>query len=300
TNKMNHSQHAPLMENLRQAYRERFGETLTLGAIEPLGGGSISRAMRLSTSRGPLLLKWKHNGPPDLFEREAESLLELRKNPNPYLHIPEPLLWKSIGTEPGFLLTDYLEPGHTPREDENLGRGLAVLHQVYNDCFGFFSANYCGETRQDNTFQTDWIPFYREKRIGHLIRQIEQYRDWNTADGKLLERFLANATQWIGHRPKPSLIHGDLWSGNFLYTRNGPALIDPCVSYSDREFEMGIMTMFGGFAPPVYEAYCETNPFPDGWKERNLIYQLYHVLNHYLLFGGHYKMQALGILKRFV
>jgi protein-ribulosamine 3-kinase len=98
----------------------------------------------------------------------------------------------------------------------------------------------------------------------------------------------------------PALIHGDLWSGNYMYTNQAPALIDPCASYCDREFEMGIMTMFGGFSQRVYDAYNEAYPLEKGWKERNLIYQLYHVLNHYYLFDGYYKQQALAIMNRFI
>jgi fructosamine-3-kinase len=97
----------------------------------------------------------------------------------------------------------------------------------------------------------------------------------------------------------PGLIHGDLWAGNYWETAKGPALIDPASYFADREMEFGIMTLFGGFHDRFWKAYHESNPLPPGWKERNKIYQLYHILNHYLLFGGGYGRQALEIARHY-
>ena len=104
----------------------------------------------------------------------------------------------------------------------------------------------------------------------------------------------------LSHSTQSSLIHGDLWSGNYMYTANGPALIDPACYYADREMELGMMKLFGGFSSTVWGAYQEEFPLPQGWKERNRLYQLYHVLNHYLLFGVSYGQQALEIAKEYV
>ena len=106
--------------------------------------------------------------------------------------------------------------------------------------------------------------------------------------------------QLLSHQTVPSLIHGDLWSGNYMFTINGPALIDPACYYADREMELGMMQLFGGFSSQVWSAYQEEFPLPQDWKERIRLYQLYHVLNHYLLFGGSYGWQALEIAKVYV
>ncbi len=116
---------------------------------------------------------------------------------------------------------------------------------------------------------------------------------------KVYDQLLDKLPDRIGHLPKPSLNHGDLWSGNYLYSSNGPALIDPASYYADREFDLALMGMFGGFSPTVWDAYQETYPLPSAWKERHTLYQLYHYLNHYHLFGGHYGQQALQIAKKY-
>ncbi len=117
---------------------------------------------------------------------------------------------------------------------------------------------------------------------------------------KIYERLLSRIPELVPEDAVPALIHGDLWSGNSMQTSNGPALIDPAAYFADREMEFAIMTMFGGFSPTFYAAYNETNPMPSDWKERNLLYQLYHVLNHYYLFGGGYQNQALRIARSYL
>ena len=174
-----------------------------------------------------------------------------------------------------------------------------MLHKVSSDKFGFVHDNYCGATTQNNSRQKNWVTFYTENRISYLINLIRKERSWSYPDDQIADTFLSNAENMLQHNPVPSLIHGDLWSGNYMYTVNGPALIDPAACYCDREFEMGIMTMFGGFSNQVYDAYNEIYSLSHDWKERNMIYQLYHVLNHYYLFGGYYKTQALEIMRHY-
>lgn len=114
------------------------------------------------------------------------------------------------------------------------------------------------------------------------------------------EQLIDRLPNLIGHQPKPALNHGDLWSGNYMYAADGPALIDPASYYADREFDLAMMRMFGGFSSIVWSAYHEVYPLPKEWEERSDLYMLYHVLNHYYLFGGHYGQQALGIAKKYI
>ncbi|MDA3817845.1 MAG: fructosamine kinase family protein [Prolixibacteraceae bacterium] len=288
-----------LFQHLINQFREKHGEVLEIKSYNALGGGCINNALKLDTNHGPFFLKWNASGPNDLFEREAESLAEFHKSNNDYVLFPKPLLHKEIDSSPGYLLTDYLQPGSSKNRDERMGYGLSQLHKVTNDEYGFYHDNYCGETLQNNTFKTNWFDFYVENRVGHLISLIEKYRSWDDSDQLLFEDFIQNVEWMFNYDSQPSLIHGDLWSGNYMDTEKGPAFIDPAASYCDREFEMGIMTMFGGFSQRVFDAYNEAFPLDDGWRERNLVYQLYHVLNHYLIFGGGYKQQALEIMRRY-
>ena len=289
-----------LFEHLVESYFTEFGTHLKINNHSVLGGGCISRAFRLETNQGNYFLKWNSNGSNDLFLREADSLNELHTAQVSSIQFPKPILAKPIDELPGYLLTNYLQPGKGELDEEKLGRGLAELHQKTAEYYGFKTDNYCGLTKQDNHFQKNWISFYVENRIGHILNLIRQSRNWSPADEKISEQFLTRVPQLIGHITKPSLIHGDLWSGNYMYTNTVPALIDPCASYCDREFELGMMTLFGGFSQKVFDAYNEYFPLPGEWKDRNLIYQLYHVLNHYLLFGGFYKNQALDIMKKYL
>jgi protein-ribulosamine 3-kinase len=288
-----------IVKSLKFDFHVKYNQNFEIKSVHPLGGGCVNSACKIETKLGPFFLKWNSHGPLDLFLREAESLTEFQKSKNDFIIFPEPILSKQIDQSPGYLLTSYLQPGRSEREEEKLGRGIARLHQVYSDQFGFTHNNYCGATLQNNEYKSDWASFYIENRIGFLINLISKTRLWSNQDQNLAENFLFRVVDLLPKGSKPSLIHGDLWSGNFMNTRIAPALIDPCASYCDREFEMGIMTMFGGFSQRVYDAYNEIYPLPKDWRDRNLIYQLYHVLNHYSLFGGHYKNQALEIMKHF-
>jgi fructosamine-3-kinase len=289
-----------IISHVQDSYLNKYGIALKIKSSHALGGGCINQALRLDTNEGLLFLKWNNSGPKDLFVREAESLKELMKSNNEFIIFPKPLLSKLIDHLPGYLLTTYLDSGMCGDDEEKMGRGLAQLHRVTSDRFGFKHDNYCGATRQDNTFKHDWLSFYTENRIAYIIALISKTRGWSKGDFEISDLFLQFVPSLLRHQPQTSLIHGDLWAGNYMYTPTAPALIDPCVSYCDREFEMGIMTMFGGFSQRFYDAYDESYPRLPGWKERLPVYRLYPVLNHYFLFGGSYKNQALGIMRSFI
>jgi len=196
---------------------------------------------------------------------------------------------------------ELLEPGRGGRDhDERLGHGLAALHRRTRETFGFPATTYCGSTPQDNASAVDWPSFYRERRLGPLLRRIDGDRPLSVADRSLLERLAARLPDLLTIPSRPALIHGDLWSGNVLSTPRGPALVDPACSYADREMEFGITTLFGGFSERFWEAYQEAWPLAAGWRERNALYRLYHLLNHHLIFGGRYAAEALAVARRFV
>ncbi len=280
---------------------EVFGRQVKIISSVNLGGGCINHASRIDTSEGIFFLKWNSDCPADIFIREAESLRELKKAAGGQLIVPEVIASKEVDETPGFLVQEYLVPGNAAgNSDEILGRGLAIIHQYQNENFGFYNNNYCGSTLQDNSWKDTWAVFFRENRLRFLLHLIQKERPLSTAEMKIYDRLFEKIDSLVPHYSVPSLIHGDLWSGNFMQTKQGPALIDPASSYSDREMEMGIMTMFGGFSQRFYSAYNEVYPLPPDWKDRNRLYQLYHVLNHYYLFGGGYGEQALQMTKQLV
>ncbi len=148
--------------------------------------------------------------------------------------------------------------------------------------------------------EKDIIQLCIEKLVEIYGTQVRFIHSHPVEEQNIYDRLILRIPQLLAHQTFPSLIHGDLWSGNYLYTANGPALIDLACSYSDREIELGMMHLFGGFSTQVWQAYQDEFPLPEDWTERIRLYQLYHVLNHQLLFGGSYGRQALEITKEYL
>ena len=298
----------PVIRDLnKQIFREvetalsvKFGTGITIKSTQLLGGGCIHHASKIETSAGPFFLKWNSAGVPDIFIREAEGLEEMNRAASSEIIVPKVFAAKMIDETPGFLVLEYLEPGRQLNDDEKLGRGLAAIHKFSAENFGFYSDNYCGATQQNNLWKPDWIKFFAENRLNWMLKLIKETGFLSSPEQQLFERLIEKLPGIIPEHSVSSLIHGDLWSGNYLLTTNGPALIDPAVSYSDREMEFGMITLFGGFSRRFFDAYNEVFPLPDGWKQRNKIYQLYHVLNHYYLFGGGYLQQAIQIARQYL
>ena len=265
-----------------------------------VGGGCINNSVRISTSVGDFFLKWNASAPTDMFMKEAIGLNEMSLAGSSLI-IPKVIWSKEADYFPGLLLMEYLQPScNSSAFDERLGRGIAQLHRKTASAFGFHHSNYCGTTLQDNTWTESWPKFFAQRRIWSLVQQIKTTRGMSSEELRNYEKLVNRIPLILSHSTQPSLIHGDLWSGNYMYTANGPALIDPACYYADREMELGMMKLFGGFSSTVWGAYQEEFPLPQGWKERNRLYQLYHVLNHYLLFGVSYGQQALEIAKEYV
>ncbi len=278
-----------------------FGKACVINAERVLGGGCINNASKLETNFGNFFLKWNANCAIDIFIREAESLKELKKAAGESLVIPEVIAAKQVDETPGFLVLEYLENSNSKSgNDERLGYGLARIHKYRQEEFGFYSNNYCGATLQNNSWNKNWAEFFRDNRLQFILNRIEKRRPVPSDERKIYEKLLERIEGLIPGESIPVLIHGDLWSGNYMVSEKGPALIDPASCYADREMEFAIMTMFGGFSQRFYDAYNDVYPLPADWKHRNSLYQLYHVLNHYLLFGGGYQNQALHIAENYI
>lgn len=285
---------------IEEAVREALGDPgLHVRRLVPAGGGCINHAARVETSAGDFFSKWNEACPKDLFLREAEGLRELAAAGS-HLVVPRVFgAWEPEGRRPAMIVMEYLPPAIAAKGEEALGRGLAALHRKTADRFGFAGPSYCGATRQDNTWTATWPEFFRERRLRAILRMVEEARGLDPAERRAYERVIERLPDLLPPDTIPSLNHGDLWSGNVLQTERGPALVDPACAWADREMEMGMVTLFGGFGQGFWRAYDEAWPLPPDWRERNPVYQLYHVLNHCLLFGGHYRAQALGIALRY-
>jgi protein-ribulosamine 3-kinase len=283
---------------LQGALRDALGDPrLEVLALQGVGGGCISPTARLETTAGPFFAKWNDAGPPDLFLREADGLHAMA-HAGTGLAIPDVIVAR--GPEagaPALIVMELLPPG--PMDDEALGSGLAELHRKTSPRFGFPVDTYCGTTVQANAPLDSWAEFYGRRRLAPLVARVADERGLAGADRAVYERVIEKLPGLVADIAPPALVHGDLWSGNVLGSSRGPALVDPACAFADREMELGMMTLFGGFSGRCFAAYEDAWPLPSGWRSRNPLYQLYHVLNHFLLFGGHYGNQALAIARRY-
>jgi len=286
---------------LEPVLQEALGDPqVRLTGAETVGGGCIHEAVRLATTRGDWFAKWTDDCAPDHFVAEAAGLRALRAAGSS-LRIPEVVVaLPPSGDRPACIVMEYLAPRAGAGDSAALGQGLAEVHAREQPGFGFPMTTYCGPTAQDNRSCDEWLPFYAERRLRPLALRLEAEGRIGRSERALVERLVERLPSLLSHGPKPSLIHGDLWSGNVLATADGEALVDPACAACDPEMEFGISTLFGGFSERFFAAYEEAFPLPAGWRERNPLYQLYHLLNHQLIFGGHYGLEALRVARRYV
>lgn len=261
-----------------------------------LAGGDINQVFRLEAANGQVwLAKICLDAPKHFFAAEARGLQELRTARA--LRVPEVFAVDAEG-----ILLEWLEPaaGAEREQGAELGRGLAHLHRMTRDRYGFEENNFIGMLPQNNPWQPSWIDFYREARLLPQMELAAQKGRFGSNRRRLADRLLDRLPEWIDEAEvEPSLLHGDLWGGNWLATRHGPALIDPAVCYGDREMDLAMSRLFGGFPPEFYRAYNEEFPVRPGHQDREALYQLYYLLVHLNLFGESYGPAVDRILRRY-
>jgi protein-ribulosamine 3-kinase len=236
--------------------------------------------------------------PNDFFEMEAEGL-RLLKSAGSGLRIPEVIAAeRPSGNRPAFLLMEFIETGRSG-DSFAFGEKLADLHKNGADLFGLDHTNYIGSLPQSNRQHDKWSDFFHEERI---LPQLKMAVDSGKMNNTAITQWnnLAKRLDDLLPFVKPSLIHGDLWGGNYLFDATGNAvLIDPAVYYGHPEMDLAFSKMFGGFSANFYEGYQSIAPLEPGFGDRVPIHNLYPLLVHVNLFGGHYVSQAKGVLGRF-
>jgi protein-ribulosamine 3-kinase len=283
-----------LAAKVEKAIARATGEPVKIAREEAVGEGSIGEARRLQLADGrPFFLKsLAAEQLPGIFAAEAAGLAAL--SGAGLLRVP-----RVVAQEEDFLLLELIEPCPPAAGFfENFGHGLARLHrETRSELFGFTEDNYLGRSRQPNGWSQSWTTFWRDKRLGYQLAlpNARGDRELQVLGEKVLDRL----PQWLDEvEEPPSLLHGDLWAGNYLCgAGNQPVLIDPAVYYGHREAELAMTRLFGGFPPAFYAAYEEEWPLPPGARERGALYELYHLLNHYNLFGPSYRSRCLEILR---
>lgn len=209
---------------------------------------------------------------------------------------PRPLC-TGVAEDDSWLVMEYLELSGQG-DPEALGRGLAAMHRQGAAAFGWHMDNTIGATPQVNRPADDWIDFWRHRR---LLFQLNLAAE-NAIGAQVIargERLAARLDDYFpGYRPAASLLHGDLWGGNAAYAGGEPVLFDPAPYYGDREADIAMTELFGGFEGRFYAAYRQAWPLDPGYSVRRDLYNLYHVLNHFNLFGGGYGVQAARMIDR--
>ncbi len=276
-----------------------------LGSISssvPISGGDISNAARVTLNDNcQVLVKWRTGLPVGLFTAEQRGLKLLSKAGA--LRVPQVLAQSETnGACPGFIAMEWLGQGSgTPKVAEALGRGLTALHQVTAPNYGLDHDNFIGANPQPNQPTGTWIAFFRDQRLGYQMELAIKKDRLPTQRARLLEKLLVRLGEWLPHLPAASLLHGDLWGGNWLTTGSGePALIDPAVYYGHHEAELAFTELFGGFSSAFYAAYNQAWPLDQGYNERKDLYNLYHLLNHLNLFGEGYGGGVDSVLRQYV
>ncbi len=265
-----------------------------------LGGGSINQAARAATSEGAVVVKWNKASLHRMFETEATGL-RLLSDAGTDLVIPNVFHHgRSDKQDYSWIVMEYIPGGRGGRQaDRSFGSGLAALHRNVFSRYGLDHDNFIGRLPQSNTFCDSWVPFFMEERIAPQLRQAVDAGLLPSSCISSLDALRRRAEELFPDEPA-SLLHGDLWSGNYLYTsQGGVSIIDPAVYYGHREMELAFTGLFGRFPEDFYDAYEEAWPLEPGFEARKSLYNLYPVLVHVNLFGHGYTGQAASIIKSY-
>ena len=292
------------MSCLNDILKTRYGSSVAVAGKTPVSGGDINRAYALLLSDGSrLFMKANRKENADFFRAEAEGLEALKSTGA--IHVPEVIARGTDGNE-SFLLLEYIEEGRrNPAASEELGRRLAQLHMADTEAYvpggryGFRHDNYIGAGFQCNDPAVSWTEFFIDRRLRPQFERASYY--WDSGYRKTVDRFLDKAERYLAEPDRPSLIHGDLWAGNYMIDSSGePWLIDPAAYVGHAEADLAMTELFGGFDRRFYDAYRETAGIDPGYADRRDLYNLYHLLNHLNLFGGSYLYSVKSIISRYI
>ncbi|MDV2999884.1 MAG: putative ketoamine kinase [Chroococcopsis gigantea SAG 12.99] len=271
----------PISEHISQA----TGKPFVIEKTRPVSGGCINQGYALQGRDRTYFVKLNKASGVEMFQAEALGLKQMWATNT--IRVPEPVVWGASGTN-SYLVLEWLEFGGGQSSAwAEMGRRLARLHRVREEKrFGWEQNNTIGSTPQINTWENNWADFFARHRIGYQLK-LARRKGGNFGDENEVTARVKSLLK--NHQPQPSLVHGDLWSGNAGILENGePVILDPAVYYGDREVDIAMTELFGGFSGSFYQGYNEVYPLDSGYSQRKTLYNLYHILNHFNLFGGGY------------
>lgn len=284
-------------QNIAASISGALGEPFQAERHSSIGGGCINSAFCIEGGGLSFFVKLNRADRLEMFVAEAEGLAELGR-PG-VIRVPRPIC-HGVSSGQAFLVLENLTFGGGRRDAMQVfGRQLAAMHRFSADRFGWRRDNTIGSTHQPNRWHHDWVSFWRDERLGFQLQLAGRQGGGHRMLRKGEELMDHVADFFTGYQPAPSLLHGDLWSGNYsILTAGEPVIFDPAVYYGDREADIAMTELFGGFGSDFYAAYNEAWPLDGGYQQRKTLYNLYHIFNHFLMFGGGYGSQAEGMMDR--
>lgn len=280
-----------------KAIRVATGAEFAVRKCRAIGGGCINSTYWVEDGARRFFVKVNRASGLFMFEAEADGLREIAATG--VIRVPNPVC-AGVAEDSAFLVLEFIDfsSGRKGRA-EDLGRQLADMHRVSATQYGWRRDNTIGSTPQINTPADNWPEFWRDRRIGRQLALAVSH-GYGGALQRKGERLLARLDGFFpGYAPLPSLLHGDLWGGNYAYSASGePVIFDPAVYYGDRETDLAMTELFGGFPAAFHAAYREAFPLDSGYPMRKALYNLYHLLNHLNMFGEGYLGQAEGMIEK--
>jgi fructosamine-3-kinase len=278
-----------LWQQLEQQISQHHGVRFRITERQVISGGSINNAFKVGDGHSYFFVKTNRANLAYMFEAETAGLKSLFDSSR--IKVPKPIAY-GVCQHESYAVLEWLDLSGRPNS-EKFGQAMAALHRCEADKFGFDIDNSIGSTPQLNQWSTDWVDFWKKQRLGYqlnLIRDNGLGTRLYDVGQSLLEHCDAF---FVDYQPRPSLLHGDLWSGNWAGDAHGaPVIFDPATYYGDREADLAMMELFGGPGAAFFDAYHEAYPMDPGYAQRKTFYNLYHILNHANLFGGGYALQA--------
>ncbi|MEL6911249.1 MAG: fructosamine kinase family protein [Cyanobacteria bacterium J06643_13] len=282
---------------IAQAISQATGQEFAIADTQSVSGGCINQGYKISSSDAVYFVKINAASQVEMFAAEALGVKQMSATQT--ITVPQPLCWGTAGNS-SYIVLQWLDLARgDDRSWTAMGHQLAALHREgTNENFGWSQNNTIGSTPQINTWMSNWADFFAQQRIGYQLK-LAQRRGGSFPE---LNRVVDAVRDKLADRkPQPSLVHGDLWSGNAAIAADGsPVIFDPATYYGDRETDIAMTELFGGFPSAFYRGYNEAWQLDDGYQQRKNVYNLYHVLNHFNLFGGGYGNQARRIIEKIV
>ena len=276
-----------MWDEIAIAISQATGQKFTSDRRQHRSGGCINQTTKLSDGQRQFFVKTNTANRSNMFAAEAIALQQIQETKT--IRVPQPICWGVAG-DGAYIVMENLELGGC-QNWEAMGQNLAAMHRVTSDRgFGWDRDNTIGVTPQINHWTKNWLNFWSEHRLGFQIR-LAKRKGWHCNIPE--EKIYATVPKFFrDYQPQPAMVHGDLWGGNAAFVDSEPVIFDPALYFGDREVDLAMTELFGGFPAAFYRAYHATYPLDQGYQQRKTLYNLYHILNHFNLFGGGYGSQA--------